>query len=1175
MGDRLAGRYRLDRRLGQGGMGEVWRGHDLALDRPVAVKVLLGGGDRDRHGQAELVARFRREATIGARLQHPGITVVHDVGQEDGRLFIVMELLAGEDLATLLAREGTLPVELVLDLGAQTAEALAAAHEQAVVHRDLKPANLFLLPGGRLKICDFGIAHSADVTAGWTVTGRPFGTPPYMAPEQWRGERVGARCDLYALGCVLYALLSGEPPFGQAEGPYVLMLRHIEEEPVPLRRAGVPVSPQLERLVLALLAKDPADRPESAEWVGKTLRSLGSGAGAAQSPAGAESGREPAVSLETGVTPGTRATPRTATGSDTAAAGTGLLDRPEDRTRPRYDEPAGPEPSPDARPKPAPGTAPDARPKPAPESAPQTAGGSPPGASPTDRSTGQTAHPAAPWWRPGGGGVPAAVGAFVRDLVREAEAVLPAAGDARPEVLAAAADAAARFDADLALRLLADAEHAAWTGGAGDGARVARLLTGLAHGTAPHAPARARRLLNDAQQALFTVPGPDRRGPLRAVAEELVAVAPEQAAQLTAYHFADGPAAGRLRSRIDSALAATDPRRAERDLERIGDPARRAAATYDLVVALAPRDLMAALRLSERIGSAGGRLLALCQLTQDRAAAGDAAGAARALAQAEEWLPHVLEERAAWLREEAARFARLGQPVEAERLRSRADGLLRGRPEAADGDEKAGHALAWLEAARNRVAASNGDPPDPARARESVERARRLPDPAERARELARIARACVAADRLPWLPQAAAAAGSTPSAAAATAVASAAAPALASAVASKVAPALAPTVAAGSRPGPSARPRPAAAGEPVWSTGVRPQWLARSGDGVVWRDGAEVGRVTGRTGAVRWSAYADEGTPAPALAAAASPARLSVDCLTDAGTVCVLVRRDDVPGVRLLAREPHDGRVRWWRDLSLAALHHLTDELVVLHAADGPTALYAATGDTAWEDRTPKDARHEHDTSDDLLTLADDLLVVVDGSRLRALRTTDGAVAWDRRRVGPGGGPARAAAPLRPAERLVHVVDGDVLRALTRRAGLEAWQFELGVPAPRVLEDRGLLYAAAQRPDLGRDLVFCLDAATGRPLWQRSLARRRASLCGLDLLGVRSDALYVRVAQAGQRGLLHRGKEAEPFVAALDARTGRVRGQWADPAVGRVRPVLLDDLLVVPRPELMAVGLP
>ncbi|MFF4577401.1 serine/threonine-protein kinase [Streptomyces sp. NPDC001373] len=184
VGELLADRYRLERRLGAGGMGEVWAGHDLALDRPVAVKVLLEAATDE-----ELIARFRREATIGARLQHPGITVVHDVGQHGGRLFIVMELLPGEDLGAVLARErGGLPAAEAVEPAAQAAQALAAAHERAVVHRDLKPRNLFLLPGGRLKICDFGIAHSADATAGWTVTGRP-GRPTGAGAGCWDGGR--------------------------------------------------------------------------------------------------------------------------------------------------------------------------------------------------------------------------------------------------------------------------------------------------------------------------------------------------------------------------------------------------------------------------------------------------------------------------------------------------------------------------------------------------------------------------------------------------------------------------------------------------------------------------------------------------------------------------------------------------------------------------------------------------------------------------------------------------------------------------------------------------------------------------------------------------------------------------------------------------------------------------
>jgi serine/threonine protein kinase len=248
-------------------MGEVWKAYDIQLSRAVAVKVLLGFDANE-----ELLVRFQREAEIGARLQHPGITVVHDVGKHEGRLFIVMELLEGMDLAGVLARrlEG-LPLPEVLGLGLQAADALAAAHAQDVVHRDLKPANLFRLTDGRLKICDFGIARTTEATQGLTVTGRPFGTPPYMAPEQWRGEHVDARCDVYALGCVLQELLTGTPPFRAMGQPWALMRQHLEEEPPRLRSIRADVPADVDLLIASMLAKEPGARPD-ASTVASRLR---------------------------------------------------------------------------------------------------------------------------------------------------------------------------------------------------------------------------------------------------------------------------------------------------------------------------------------------------------------------------------------------------------------------------------------------------------------------------------------------------------------------------------------------------------------------------------------------------------------------------------------------------------------------------------------------------------------------------------------------------------------------------------------------------------------------------------------------------------------------------------------------------------------------------------------
>ncbi|WP_255951219.1 WD40 repeat domain-containing serine/threonine protein kinase [Streptomyces odontomachi] len=269
-GEQIAGRYRLDARLGRGGMGEVWQGFDTELARPVALKVLLEAvATAD-----EAMRRFRREASIGARLAHPGITAVHDIGHHDGRMFLVMELLEGEDLARLLKRSPKgLAVSEALDLGAQAAEVLAAAHAGKVIHRDLKPANLFLLTDGRLKICDFGIARTAETAEALTITGHPLGSPPFMAPEQWRGEHVDAGCDVYALGCVLFALLTGEPPFAGGGGAWALMRRHLEEAPPDPRSVRPYVPACVAELVAELLAKDPADRPGAARTA-ERLREL-------------------------------------------------------------------------------------------------------------------------------------------------------------------------------------------------------------------------------------------------------------------------------------------------------------------------------------------------------------------------------------------------------------------------------------------------------------------------------------------------------------------------------------------------------------------------------------------------------------------------------------------------------------------------------------------------------------------------------------------------------------------------------------------------------------------------------------------------------------------------------------------------------------------------------------
>ncbi|HZE33272.1 MAG TPA: serine/threonine-protein kinase, partial [Actinoallomurus sp.] len=274
----LGGRYRLEEQIGAGGMGDVWRGVDLRLRRPVAIKILPA----DMAADQSAVERFRREAETTAGLQHPGITVTFDIDEHrDGQeelVFLVMELLTGRDLRTVLNQSPHgVPIELAVSLIAQAADALAAAHSRGIVHRDIKPANLFLLDDGRVKLCDFGIARLGDATQ-LTASGNFVGTPLYMAPEQFRAEQLDARSDLYSLGCVLYELLVGAPPFEAVTNPAAIMYKHFSEAPVPPRSRRPDVPEHVERLTLGLLAKDPAGRPPSASVVVASLRGPETGA---------------------------------------------------------------------------------------------------------------------------------------------------------------------------------------------------------------------------------------------------------------------------------------------------------------------------------------------------------------------------------------------------------------------------------------------------------------------------------------------------------------------------------------------------------------------------------------------------------------------------------------------------------------------------------------------------------------------------------------------------------------------------------------------------------------------------------------------------------------------------------------------------------------------------------
>jgi len=257
----LDGRYRLGSLLGVGGMARVYLATDRVLERQVAVKVLSPPYAQD----PVFVERFRREARSAARLSHPNIVAVFDSGTDAGRHYLVMEYVAGQSLAQLLASQGRLAPRQAAELGVEVCAALAAAHAQGLVHRDVKPANVLVGDDGRVKVTDFGIVKAA-ATATLTGTGTVLSTAAYLSPEEAQGGSVDARSDLYSLGCVLYELLCGSPPFGSGvDGPPVaIATRHLHQPPEPPSAHNPQVDARLDAVVLTALAKDPAQRYQSA-----------------------------------------------------------------------------------------------------------------------------------------------------------------------------------------------------------------------------------------------------------------------------------------------------------------------------------------------------------------------------------------------------------------------------------------------------------------------------------------------------------------------------------------------------------------------------------------------------------------------------------------------------------------------------------------------------------------------------------------------------------------------------------------------------------------------------------------------------------------------------------------------------------------------------------------------
>ncbi|TDD19855.1 serine/threonine protein kinase [Nonomuraea diastatica] len=267
-GTTLAGRYRLDTRIGAGGMGEVWRGEDIVLARTVAVKVLLPGRMED----PGFVARFQGEARAMATINHSGVVDVYDYGVSGDTVYLVMKFVDGEPLDRLLSRLGRIAPQQAMELIAQAASALQAVHDQGIVHRDVKPGNLLVQRDGTLVLTDFGIARS-DLANRLTDAGMVLGTAAYCAPEQAEGAPVTPAVDIYALGVVAYECLMGQRPF-DGDSAVTIALKHIREAPPPLP-AEIP--PAVGTLVEVALSKDPARRYPSAKAMSEAARAAASG----------------------------------------------------------------------------------------------------------------------------------------------------------------------------------------------------------------------------------------------------------------------------------------------------------------------------------------------------------------------------------------------------------------------------------------------------------------------------------------------------------------------------------------------------------------------------------------------------------------------------------------------------------------------------------------------------------------------------------------------------------------------------------------------------------------------------------------------------------------------------------------------------------------------------------
>ena len=283
----LGGRYRIERELGRGGMAKVFLGTDTVLGRTVAVKILAPQYADDD----SFVQRFRREAQAAASITHPNIVSVFDTGSDDGIHFIVMEYVEGRTLAEILAGGGRILPDRAIDIAMDVDRALEAAHARGVIHRDIKPGNIMLDPRGDVKVTDFGIARVTTTADTVAQTAAIMGTAAYLSPEQAQGLPNDGRSDIYSLGCVLYEMVTGRPPF-LGDSPVAVASKQVLEQPVPPSRLNSDITADLDAVILRALAKNPANRYQSADEMRADLERAKRGLPVLATPA-ARRGRHP------------------------------------------------------------------------------------------------------------------------------------------------------------------------------------------------------------------------------------------------------------------------------------------------------------------------------------------------------------------------------------------------------------------------------------------------------------------------------------------------------------------------------------------------------------------------------------------------------------------------------------------------------------------------------------------------------------------------------------------------------------------------------------------------------------------------------------------------------------------------------------------------------------------